>query len=85
MEGKVLIFTTVIGATALLFSAERKKHKHKVENTVTKEAEKLLDSLKQENANLASAVRQECDSLKEVKQKVKWRLKVVEVAKKDSL
>lgn len=85
MEGKVLIFTTVIGATVLLFSAERKKHKHKIENTVTQEAEKLLDSLKQENAELASAVRHECDSLKQVKQKVKWRLKVVEVAKKDSL
>jgi len=85
MDGKILILTTVIGAGALFFTVERKKHKPKQESSITKEAENLLDSLKQENTALASQVRHECDSLKEVKQKIKWRIKVIEVAPKDSL
>ncbi len=85
MDSKILIFTTVVGATALLFANEKKKKKQCVKSEVTIEAQHLLDSLKAENSMLASDVRHECDSLKKVKQKVKWRVKFVEVEKKDSL
>lgn len=86
MDAKGVIITTVIGFTALIFTPEIKhRYEQRKKCKVTREAEKVLDSLHHVNDSLAHRIRFERDSLHEVKQRIKWRVKVIQIEKKDSL
>lgn len=73
MENKVILITSIIGAVAVFFMPVPRTHRVDVNpDPIRKKAELYLEELKSENQVSIEALRNEVDSLQQLKRKIRY-------------